>query len=327
MNNRLNIVATDNTRASPEKPSNGRLSRRLEIEGKYDRLWLICPERFSPERNAIKRNNLERAYSLITSTQSLEGKKIVDLGCGSGVMARRLRDAGASVDAVDISINALKLLKAQDCTNINAIQDFIPYTSLKDDNYDLVVSLGLIGDLHPKEHRLYFSELARLVKKDGFVVSSTSIDINTEGAIQHFGGLAETEFSISKWIFSYHALAIRIGNFLKAPERFARGSKDISYRQRQLDKRRNISKYWFNLNSSKIIGIFWRGVQLLTRPLAQGFMNSSFLINLLEKVCRTLQGESGISHILFIGERRPLIPPTTEELQAREPKQKRQVWE
>ncbi|MGZ3633248.1 MAG: hypothetical protein ACXWM7_02830 [Parachlamydiaceae bacterium] len=46
-----------------------------------------------------------------------------------------------------------------------------------------------------------------------------------------------------------------------------------------------------------------------------------------ERLCRTLNPESGISHVTFIGQRRPIKIPTQEELMAIVPKQKRLIWE
>jgi 2-polyprenyl-3-methyl-5-hydroxy-6-metoxy-1,4-benzoquinol methylase len=326
MDKRFDIIATDNVPAANPKKAAG-TSRRQEIQARFDRLWLIDSEQFNPLRNAQGRQSLDRAFELVQSKLDLNGKRTVDLGCGYGAFCRRLRDAGAVVDAVDISANALKHLQGSENNGITAIQDYIPFTSLNDNTYDLVVSMDIIGDLAPKEHRLYFSEMARLVKSDGYVLCATSLDIGTEGALQAFGALAETEFNILKWKFSYNALAIHIGNFLKAPERFAKAKSDPNFRKQQLEKRRNISKAWFRLNSSIILGTIWQGIAFISRPIAKSFENNTWLLNTLEKVCRPLWDESGISHIIFIGQRRPIVPPTKEELQAYSPKQKRQVWE
>jgi 2-polyprenyl-3-methyl-5-hydroxy-6-metoxy-1,4-benzoquinol methylase len=326
MNNRFNIVSSE-TATEEIKKSGTQLSKRQQTQARFDRLWLTNPEQFNPLRNAIGKERLRRTLELIESKTTIQGKTAVDLGCGSGIFCQYLRDAGASVDAIDISNNALKNLQETNSQGITAKQDFVPFTTLNDSSYDIVVSMELIGYLEPKEHRLYFSELARLVKDEGYVISSTAIDLGTEGAVQTFGALVETEFTIAAWKFSYNALAIHIADFLKGPERFAKAWQDPTYRKEQLAKRRNIGKYWFKLNSSKIVGSIWRALSIITRPIAHAFENSKSLMTVLEKICRPLWGESGISHIMFIGQRRPLIPPTAEELQVNVPKQKRHVWE
>lgn len=327
MDNPLKITATDNRRSKESIDGSKKHSKRREIEAKFDRLWLMEPEHFDPLRNALGRERIERTWQLVESHMSLSGKKAVDLGCGSGVLTRKMRDAGAHVDAVDISNNALKALKAQGIENIAAIQDYVPHTALEDNQYDLVASTELIGYLSTHEQRLYFSELARLVKSEGFVVCSASLDINTEQAVQLFGSLAETEFSITAWKFSYHALYIRINAFFKAPERFAQGWKERTYTKRYGDNKSDSSTHWYRFNSSPGIGWLWNLVQYGTNPIVKWLSNSRTILLGLEKVCKFIQREAGISHAVFIGQLRPLIQPTPEELLAIQPKGKREVWE
>jgi len=327
MSNPFKIASQDNKLSQKVDNKPRTISKRQETQAKFDRLWLTEAKQFAPLRNCRGKERIIRTWNLIEKHTSFKGKLAVDLGCGSGVFSKKMRDAGAAVDAVDISSNALKALQSDNSERIAAIQDFIPHTSLEDNRYDLVVSMELIGYIPSVEHRLYMSELARLVKSEGFVVCSTSLDINTQDAVQSFGSLAETEFAISEWKFSYHALQIRISNFFKAPARFAKGWQDHHYRKQQLAKRTGFDKWWYSFNSSTAIGWLWSGLQYLAFPLVYLLDNNRTLLLGLEKICRFLWTESGISHASFIGQRRPLIPPSKEELQAIEPKQKRQVWE
>ena len=51
-----------------------------------------------------------------------------------------MRDAMAHVTALDISINALKILQERGAEQIEIVRDYVPMTALKDGAYDLVVS-------------------------------------------------------------------------------------------------------------------------------------------------------------------------------------------
>ncbi len=327
MPNPFNIVSQDNKSAQDSNNQSPRTSKRQEIQAKFDRLWLIDPEQFNPLRNCMEKTRIVRTIDLIKAHCPLKDKSVVDLGCGSGIISKLLRDDGAKIDAVDISSNAIKILKKDDCEEINSIQDYVPHTSLEDNRYDLVLSTDLIGYIPNVEHRLYMSELARLVKTDGFVVCSTSLDINTQDAVQVFGSLAETEFAILAWKFSYHALHIHLSNFFKTPARFAEGWSDPHLRKQHINKKSGFGKFWYSMNTSKAIGWLWAGLSYIAYPFVQLIENSQFILLGLEKICRFLSPESGISHAIFIGQRRPLIKPTPEELMAIEPKHKRQVWE
>lgn len=327
MIDRLKVVSVDSQSAQNVTSTTRPLSRRQEIQAKFDRLWLTEPEQFNPLRNCMERLRLKRTLQLIEQQTQLTEKLVVDLGCGSGVFARHLRDKNAHIEAVDISINALKVLKSEDCQRITALQDFVPHTKLIDNHYDLVVSLELIGYIPSNEQRLYMSELSRLVKSDGFVICSTALDIDTQDPVQAFGALAETEFSSLIWKFSYHALYLRIIDFLRAPERFFQGWKNHSYRKEQIGKRYGFGKWWYSMNSSVALGWFWAAARYLANPMVKLLQNNETILLGVEKICRFFWSEAGISHAIFIGKRRPLVMPTPEELLAIEPKHKRQVWE
>lgn len=324
-NNRLNIVTVTNSNEA--SASTSKINRREEARAKFEKMWLKDPKQFNPMRNAMQRERIDRTFQLINSFLDLKNKKVTDLGCGSGVLASRLAEKGAHVDAVDVASNALKLIKEKNIPNITTIQDYVPNTKLNDDSYDLVVSTNLIAYLQQDQFRLYFSELARLVKKEGFVVCSTSLDIYSDDALHRFITLSETELKIEKWIFSYHALYIRIHSFLSAPGRFYRAHRDPECRKQELNKRHGFSKHWFVFNSSTLPAYFWSGFSYILSPLLKAFEQSRFMLLNLEKICRFVSSDAGISHAICLGIRRSLVEHTPENEIPIERKHKRQVWE
>jgi 2-polyprenyl-3-methyl-5-hydroxy-6-metoxy-1,4-benzoquinol methylase len=329
-NKRLKIVKTDNNiqnKAEDQSPLSNRKMHRKELQARFDRLWLIDAEHMDPLRNCMERDRIERTMTLIQTTLSLSGKLVADLGCGSGVLTRKTRDAGAKVDALDISVNALKILREHRMDNIEAIQDYVPMTTLKDDSYDLVVSTELIAWLPEDEYRLYFSELARLVKLDGHVVCSTQIDINSDDALQRFANLAETEFKIDKWILSHHLCYLRITDFFKAPARFAKASHDNEYRLRELNRRYGFSQWWFRMNSTKAPAFLWSLIQYPLKPIVGLLRQNRTLLLCLEKICSFFWSQSGISHAIFIGQRRPMLEILPKNEIPKELKHKKQLWE
>lgn len=326
----LKIVAVDNNKEpDPNNAKSGspRKAKRQETQAYFDRLWLIDSEHMNPERNCRERERLSRTMQLISQTTSLENKKTTDLGCGMGVISRRMRDAGSQVDAVDISSNALKIVKEKGDKDIRLVQDLVPMTTLKDDSYDLVLSTELIADLQSQDYRLYFSELSRLVKAEGFVVCSTDIDINSQDALERFGTLSESEFKVEKWVFSHHLLHIRLSNFFKAPSRFVRASKDPEYKQREINRRLGFNRWWFRINSHSAPAIFWQVIQYPLRPLVHLMRQNRTFLLWTESVCRFFWSNSGISNALFIGQRRPLFEELPANEIPKETKHKKQVWE
>lgn len=317
------------TQASQEQEKSyaGSKLRRQETQSLYDRLWLTDPEQFNPLRNIMERTRLERTLRLVQDNVDLKGKKVADLGCGSGALDRMLRDAGAHVDAVDISSIALKKLEEQGAEALTPIQGYVPMTLLKDDAYDLVVCTELIGELQEDEYRLLFSELARIVKSDGFVVCSTSLDIHSMDALQRFGTLAETELQVDHWVLSYHRLWIRLKDFFSAPARFDRASGDPEWRKRQIDQRHGFDEWWFKVNSTPVPAFFWRLIKLLFIPFVALIKNSKGLLLLLERFSSLFFGEEGISQAILIGKRRALFLELPANEIPKERKKKHQVWE
>lgn len=329
MQNKLNIVAIDNKKETENK--NRPFSRRKEAEARFDRIWLIHPEQFNQNRNVKEKERITYTLDLIKKHLDVAGKRIVDIGCGGGAISHALADLGAYVDAVDVSSIALTHLATlrkenNQWENIQPLQDYAPATKLKDDAYDLVICTDLIAYLAKEEHRMLFSELARLIKPDGFLICSSEMDINSIYPVQQFAELAETEFKIEEWRFSYHLCWIRLKDFFSAPARFARAWKDPEYRQRALIQRTHLSHFWFQLNSRPLPAMIWSVVQIFFTPILKLIKTNRMLLLILERFCRFWWNEAGISHALFVGKRKPLYIPPPETFSS-EIKHKKQVWE
>lgn len=325
MNHRLNITSVE--RNQKPSPVHTRGTRRHEMEARMERLWLEDPEQFNPERDAVQRKRVFNTLDAIKSHQDLNGKHCTDLGCGSGTITRLLRDAGARVDAVDIANNALNLLKSKGMENIKAVHDCLPSTHLDDNAYDVVVCTEMIGYLQPNEYRMLFAELSRLVKKDGWAVCSSSLDINSENALERFAALAETEFEIDEWVLQYDLLWIKLCNFFEAPGNWIKASQNSWQRGKEIEKRKSIGKFWFQFNSTKPMALLWSPINLITKSLAKMFRQSDRTVNFLEKLTKFFWDEAGISHALFVGKRRPMSFPLPPNEIPVEMKHKRQQWD
>lgn len=325
--NRLSIVAVENRSETAKRTqSSMRHKRKEEIQAKFERMWLLDPLQFDPLRNCMERERLERTWRLVTEFLDPVNKLIADLGCGGGVFSKRFCDHGAKVHAVDVAGNALQCVKQLKLENIETYQECLPKTLLKDEGYDLVVSTEVIAYLQADEYRLYFSELSRLLKPEGYVICSTAIDFNSEDALQRFADLAETEFKIEKWILSYHALYLRICNFFDAPAHFIRANQDNEYSQQVVNKTK-FGRWWFRLNSSSCLSIFWRGVNFFFQPIASLLKQNRTLLLKMEKMCKFFSDPTGISHVMFIGIRRPLVETPPPGMEPIETKLKKTVWE
>lgn len=324
-NNPLHIVFTENI--TPSKVILNKKSRRDEIREQMDLLWQLNPEKFDPQQDCIEKKRIQSTFDAIASFGDLSKAIVVDIGCGNGTLARMIRDAGGNIDAVDVSPIALSELSKKNIQGINLIQDCLPTTKLLDKAYDIVICTEVIGYLNPSEYRMAMAELARLVKKEGVLVCSTSLDINTENPLDRFAALGETEFNIDEWLLDYHRLLIRLRNFFEKPARYAKAGGDLKFKEAELKKKKGLSRKWFAFNSSRIITPCWKLIAFFTRPIQSYLRTSTRTMSALERLSRFIWSDEGISHATFIGKLRPLSFPVKEDRAPRELNHKRQVWE
>ncbi len=325
-NNRLSLVS--------QFQESGKIGAKEQIADKkifsqahFDTLWLKNPEKFDPNHTGYGKERIKRIVDLIKNRLDLSDKEIVDLGCGNGTLTRMLVQGNNRVTGVDVSENALKNFRIKGCESITLIRDYIPRSLLPDDHYDLVVAADLIAHIDSKEYRLFMSEIARIVKSDGFVVLSTSIDIESENALQKFIGLVSTEFDILDAVESHHFLLIKFLNFFKAPEKFVKGEQNPAYRKQALEKRFSFGKVWYKINSSRPGAFFWSLITPLTKYPVRLLERNRGLMLFLEKCSKFLYDERGVSHIIILGKRRPLFIPVPETQRPEEMKHKKMLWE
>jgi ubiquinone/menaquinone biosynthesis C-methylase UbiE len=301
------------------------------MEARLERMWLLDPEQFDPMKDARGRERIERTMQLILASINIkDGLAVADLGCGYGEISRRLSKLKAKITAADAAANALKKVKELGSDSLELIQECLPNTKLKDSSYDLIICTEVIAYLNANDYRLFFSELSRLVKPEGRILFSTPLDIYSESPLERLTLLAETELKIEDWVFSYHYLQLRLLDFFKAPSRFYKGWKESSYRKKQLEERFGIGNWWYRCNSTPILAPAWLLVSWACKPICHLLEQNRSLLLGLEKICRFFWDTAGISHVIFIAQRRPLEEPTkiqAAEMKTQERPKKREVWE
>ncbi|MCK8487402.1 methyltransferase domain-containing protein [Paenibacillus sp. MBLB2552] len=137
---------------------------------------------------------------------SVQGKHILDLGCGGGIYSKVFSQAGAShVTAMDYSSEMLKgaIENCKDLNNITFIQGSALETKLEKNLFDVLLERALIH--HIENLRLCFQEAQRILKPNGrFIIQDrTAEDCSLPGSNTHIRGyffekypqLLETETS------------------------------------------------------------------------------------------------------------------------------------
>lgn len=322
----VSVESMDNSK-QPKKSGSTLQQRRQEAQAMYERLWKVNPELFDPMKDCVGRERIRKTLKLLKEHIDLSGKKAADLGFGQGVLTKEYASAGASVDAVDIATQPINNLKKQELKGVRALQDYVPHTKLSDSTYDLVAATELIADLFPQEYRLFFSELGRLIKKDGIVLCSTPLDIYSEDALDRFMTLANTELEIFAWTLSRNYLWIKLNDVLNAPDTFGNAVSNNNFRLSELNQRQGINLVWFQINSFPLIGHIWKVISFITNPIKWLVDQQRWLMVALEHISEFFWSDRSVSHVIFLARRRPLdLKPEPKDMPP-ERQIRRRVWE
>ena len=114
--------------------------------------------------------------NFIGDRSSLEGKKVLDVGCGGGILAEALNKLGASVTGIDASENTIGVAKSHSKSigsDVKYIQSTIEEfaSSYPNERFDVVTCLEMLEHV-PSPYEIIKS-CANLLKEDGNIFFST----------------------------------------------------------------------------------------------------------------------------------------------------------
>lgn len=95
---------------------------------------------------------------------SVEGKKVLDVGAGTGRLSLGLAAAGAKITALDVSFEMLEVLKRKNAQIVTVVGDAesLPF---EDGAFDIITAAFLI--VHLKDPAIFFNEVYRVLKPGG----------------------------------------------------------------------------------------------------------------------------------------------------------------
>lgn len=132
--------------------------------------------------DVVKDNDYNAEYERPTTLAMLDatlpdliGKRVLDLGCGSGEYVAELLARGAEVTAVDLSPNMVEIVQArfEGKQQVRCYQQDLSegLPGEQDGHYDLVLSPLMIHYLEDQSR--FFAECARVLKPGGHLLFST----------------------------------------------------------------------------------------------------------------------------------------------------------
>ena len=140
-----------------------------DVNGKFKPLHQFNPIRIEYILNQISNHfKLNRNDNL-----SLKGIRILDIGCGGGLISEPLSRLGAKVTGIDASGQNIKIAKihsAKSKLNINYIHSS-PERLRKDLKYDVILNLEVVE--HVEDLNLYLKSCSELIKNNGIMFTAT----------------------------------------------------------------------------------------------------------------------------------------------------------
>jgi 2-polyprenyl-3-methyl-5-hydroxy-6-metoxy-1,4-benzoquinol methylase len=88
-------------------------------------------------------------------------KKILDVGCGEGILVQEFRKYGYDITGLDLNYSSNHVVKGD-----------ITKMPFKQGSFDLVLCLDVVEHLSFEQQELAFAEMARVLKKDGILFTS-----------------------------------------------------------------------------------------------------------------------------------------------------------
>jgi len=140
-----------------------------DVNGKFKPLHM-----FNPIRIEYITENIKKHFKIKKDkTNSLEGLKILDIGCGGGLISEPMTRLGAKVTGIDASKKNIKVAKMHSTKSglkINYINTS-PEKLKNFETYNVILNLEIVE--HVDNVNLYISSCQKLLKKNGLIFTAT----------------------------------------------------------------------------------------------------------------------------------------------------------
>ena len=129
--------------------------------------------KFNPIRISYIKNNIIKSLKINDRNKPLKKVKILDVGCGGGLLSEPMCRMGANVTAIDASkknIEVAKIHAKKDNLKINYICTS-PDKYKTDIKFDVILNMEIVE--HVEDINLFIKSCSRLLKKNGIMFVAT----------------------------------------------------------------------------------------------------------------------------------------------------------
>ena len=137
-------------------------------EGKFKPL-----HKFNPVRISYIKENIIKTFKINQNRTPLKNIKVLDIGCGGGLLAEPMCRLGAEVTAIDASeknINVAKLHSKKNDLKINYICTSPEKLQIKN-KFDVILNMEIVE--HVEDVNFFLKSSSKLLKKNGIMFIAT----------------------------------------------------------------------------------------------------------------------------------------------------------
>ena len=129
--------------------------------------------KFNPIRISYIKENIINTFNLQKSDRSLKGIKILDIGCGGGLLSEPMARMGADVFGIDASNKNINIAKLHAEKNKLKIKYFCssPENFKTENKFDVILNMEIIE--HVEDVDFFLKSCSKLLKKNGIMFIAT----------------------------------------------------------------------------------------------------------------------------------------------------------
>ena len=129
--------------------------------------------KFNPIRISYIKNNIIRSLKLNNNEKPLKKVKILDIGCGGGLLTEPMKKLGADVVGIDASEKNIKIAKLHSKKNNLNIKYLCvsPENFITKDKFDVILNMEIVE--HVEDIDFFLKSSSKLLKKGGIMFVAT----------------------------------------------------------------------------------------------------------------------------------------------------------
>ena len=137
-------------------------------EGKFKPL-----HKFNPTRIKYIKENIINNFKLKNKSKPLSGIKILDIGCGGGLLSEPMSRMGANVTGIDASDKNIKIAKLHSKKNKLKINYLCssPEKLKIEKKFDVILNMEIVE--HVEDIDFFLKSCSKLLKKNGLMFVAT----------------------------------------------------------------------------------------------------------------------------------------------------------